>query len=173
MWSETAFKRSQASYRESELEPREPATFGRIARRTVSLRYDVRLMFSRRTDWRLAANRFTNALDEARASGSELIDLTISNPTRAGLIYDSAAILDALRNDRSLDYDPQSNGKSWAQESFNCPGSPKANARNDSRSDARRDIDITGSVTLQQLAAAINADANSPMLSSGIWRCLQ
>ena len=80
------------------------------------LRYDVRLMFSRRTDWKLAANRFTNALDEARASGSELIDLTISNPTRAGLIYDSAAILDALRNDRSLDYDPQSKGLLSARE---------------------------------------------------------
>lgn len=73
-------------------------------------------MFSRRTDWKLAPNRFTNALDEARASGSELIDLTISNPTRAGLIYDSAAILDALRNVRSLDYDPQPKGLLSARE---------------------------------------------------------
>jgi len=67
------------------------------------LRYDGRLMFSCRTDWKLAPNRFTNALDEACAPGSELIDLTISNPTRAGLTYDSAAILDALKNPNSLE----------------------------------------------------------------------
>src|ERR1043166_3238384 len=67
-------------------------------------------MFSRRTDWKLAPNRFTSALDEARASGSELIDLTISNPTRADLIYDSATILDALKDPHSLDYDPHPKG---------------------------------------------------------------
>jgi len=80
------------------------------------LRYDVRLMFSCRTDWKLAPNRFTNALDEARTLGSELIDLTISNPTRAGLIYDSAAILDALKNPNSLEYDPHPKGLLSARE---------------------------------------------------------
>src|SRR5436190_12460856 len=80
------------------------------------LRYDGRLMFSCRTDWKLAPNRFTNALDEARAPGSELIDLTISNPTRAGLTYDSAAILDALKNPNSLEYDPQPKGLLRARE---------------------------------------------------------
>jgi alanine-synthesizing transaminase len=117
-WLEAAFKRSQSLHKEREFWASGLPNFSRACQewKTHPLRYDVRLMFSRRTDWKLAANRFTNALDEARASGSELIDLTISNPTRAGLIYDSAAILDALRNDRSLDYDPQSKGLLSARE---------------------------------------------------------
>ena len=53
-------------------------------------------MFSDRTNWKLAQNRFTQAVEEVRASGAHLLDLTVSNPTRAGLQYDSAAILGAL-----------------------------------------------------------------------------
>jgi alanine-synthesizing transaminase len=67
-------------------------------------------MFSRRTDWKLTPNRFTEAVEQARASGKEVLDLTVSNPTRAGIEFDSAAILDSLRNLKSLDYDPQPKG---------------------------------------------------------------
>lgn len=67
-------------------------------------------MFSRRTDWKLTPNLFTEALQEVRASGEELLDLTVSNPTRAGIEYDSAAILDSLRDLKSLEYDPQPKG---------------------------------------------------------------
>src|SRR6266498_2633801 len=67
-------------------------------------------MFSRRTDWKLSPNRFTQALEEVRAVGGEFLDLTISNPTRAGISYDRTAILDAFRNEKSLDYDPQPKG---------------------------------------------------------------
>jgi len=67
-------------------------------------------MFSRRTEWPLTPNRFAEALEQARGSEAELFDLTISNPTRAGLSYDNTAILDALRNPSSLDYDPQPKG---------------------------------------------------------------
>jgi aspartate/methionine/tyrosine aminotransferase len=67
-------------------------------------------MFSRRTDWKLTPNRFTEALQEVRASGKELFDLTVSNPTRAGIEYDGAAILDSLRDLKSLEYDPQPKG---------------------------------------------------------------
>src|SRR5512140_28857 len=67
-------------------------------------------MFSRRTDWELAPNRLTAAIEEAQASGRQFIDLTISNPTRAGIRYDQAAILDSLRDERSLDYEPQPKG---------------------------------------------------------------
>ena len=44
-------------------------------------------MFSRRVPHQLEANRFSRALGAARAAGRELIDLTISNPTRAGIAY--------------------------------------------------------------------------------------
>jgi aspartate/methionine/tyrosine aminotransferase len=67
-------------------------------------------MFSERTNWPLLQNRFTQAVEEARASGARILDLTASNPTRVGLQYDSASILQALGSPQSLDYDPQSKG---------------------------------------------------------------
>jgi len=67
-------------------------------------------MFSERTNWRLAQNRFTQAVEEARAVGADLLDLSASNPTRIGLTCDSSAILSSLQSPRSLDYDPQSKG---------------------------------------------------------------
>lgn len=73
-------------------------------------------MFSRRTDWKLAANRLSTAIDGARASGRSLIDLSISNPTRAGIAYNGNAILDSLRNEAALDYDPQPKGLLAARE---------------------------------------------------------
>jgi len=73
-------------------------------------------MFSERTNWRLTHNRFTEAVEEVRARGVRLLDLTISNPTRVGLEYDSEAILSALRSERALDYDPQAKGLLSARE---------------------------------------------------------
>jgi aspartate/methionine/tyrosine aminotransferase len=72
--------------------------------------------FSDRTNWRLTRNSFTLAVEEVRARGAELLDLTASNPTRVGLQYDSAAILGALGSERSLDYDPQAKGLLAARE---------------------------------------------------------
>jgi alanine-synthesizing transaminase len=74
-------------------------------------------MFSRRTDWNLTPNRLTLAHRAALASGKKIIDLTISNPTRAEIQYNETAILDALRNPRSLDYDPQPKGLRSARNS--------------------------------------------------------
>ena len=67
-------------------------------------------MFSRRTDWNLEPNRLTIAHQEALAAGKKIIDLTISNPTRAGIKYDESAILNALSRPESLEYDPQPKG---------------------------------------------------------------
>ena len=73
-------------------------------------------MFSDRTNWKLAQNRFTQALELARAGGAKILDLTASNPTRVGLEYDSRAILAALGSARALDYDPQAKGLVHARE---------------------------------------------------------
>jgi aspartate/methionine/tyrosine aminotransferase len=73
-------------------------------------------MFSERTNWKLGLNRFTRAVEEARTGGRQILDLTVSNPTRAGLEYDSAAILAALASPRALDYDPQAKGLLCARE---------------------------------------------------------
>ena len=67
-------------------------------------------MFSSRTDWNVAPNRFTLAHRQATRTGRKIFDLTISNPTHAGIEYDQGAILDALRNPKALDYDPQPKG---------------------------------------------------------------
>src|SRR5256885_6552218 len=62
-------------------------------------------MFSHRVPDQLAPNRFTQALRAHRASGRPLIDLTESNPTRAGFDY-PRDLLAALADPRGLRYDP-------------------------------------------------------------------
>jgi len=73
-------------------------------------------MFSERTNWQLAHNRFTRALEEARAAGVRLIDLTASNPTRVGLRYDAETIVRSLSSTQAMDYDPQAKGLLPARE---------------------------------------------------------
>ncbi|HUA16677.1 MAG TPA: pyridoxal phosphate-dependent aminotransferase [Verrucomicrobiae bacterium] len=73
-------------------------------------------MFSERTNWRLAHNRLTEAIESVRGGGAALLDLTASNPTRIGLHYDSQTILAALQSPRALDYDPQPKGLLAARE---------------------------------------------------------
>jgi alanine-synthesizing transaminase len=67
-------------------------------------------MFSKRTDWKLTPNRFTEVHRELLAAGGEVIDLTVSNPTRAGVRYDAGAILHSLSMPQAMDYDPQPKG---------------------------------------------------------------
>ncbi len=67
-------------------------------------------MFSDRTNWKLTRNRLTHALEEAKSSGARVLDLTISNPTRAGLHYDEPRILQSLASPQAMDYDPQPKG---------------------------------------------------------------
>ena len=67
-------------------------------------------MFSQRTNWKLTRNRLTDTLEEVRSSGIRVLDLTLSNPTRAGLRYDSSRILESLASPESMDYDPHPKG---------------------------------------------------------------
>jgi alanine-synthesizing transaminase len=67
-------------------------------------------MFSDRTNWKLTRNRLTEAIDEAHRTGVRIIDLTVSNPTRVGLKYDDARILQSLASPAAMDYDPQPKG---------------------------------------------------------------
>src|SRR5579862_1647645 len=73
-------------------------------------------MFADRTNWRLAPNRLTEAVERARAGNAKLLDLTVSNPTRVGLQYDTTEILAALHSPQALDYDPQAKGLLSARE---------------------------------------------------------
>src|SRR5271165_3825653 len=67
-------------------------------------------MFSNRTNWKLTRNRLTEALEELRSSAAPILDLTISNPTRAGLHYNEPHILQSLASPQAMDYDPQPKG---------------------------------------------------------------
>jgi alanine-synthesizing transaminase len=73
-------------------------------------------MFSDRTNWKLTRNRLTEALEEVRLSGAHVLDLTISNPTRAGLRYDDSLILQSLASPQAMDYDPEPKGLLNARE---------------------------------------------------------
>jgi len=62
-------------------------------------------MFSTRLEWGLGPNRITRALEELRRAGTPILDLTESNPTRAGIEY-PAEILRAFEDPRALAYEP-------------------------------------------------------------------
>ncbi|HEY3449300.1 MAG TPA: pyridoxal phosphate-dependent aminotransferase [Myxococcales bacterium] len=63
-------------------------------------------MFSTRTRWDATANPLAEAIARRRASGLALLDLTESNPTRAGLGFPREALLAALADDRAAVYEP-------------------------------------------------------------------
>ena len=67
-------------------------------------------MFSDRTNWKLTRNRLTEALEQVKSSGARVLDLTLSNPTRAGLLYGESLILQSLASPSALDYDPDPKG---------------------------------------------------------------
>jgi len=77
-------------------------------------------VFSSRTNWPLAPNRFSTALEKHRASGRELLDLTASNPTNIGLRYDAEAILAALANPNALEYRPDAKGMRVARDAVSA-----------------------------------------------------
>lgn len=72
-------------------------------------------MFSTRLPRTLEPNRLTQVLGKLRDSGELLIDLTITNPTLAGIEYPES-ILDALANPHSLQYAPSPLGLLEARE---------------------------------------------------------
>ena len=77
-------------------------------------------MFARRTNWKLAPNRLTQALQQRRLAGAEILDLTESNPTRCGLRYDESEILSALAQPGSLQYQPDPKGLRSAREAISA-----------------------------------------------------
>lgn len=45
------------------------------------------MKFSRRSDWQRQPNALARAIEKYRSAGTDIIDLTLSNPTRAGIEY--------------------------------------------------------------------------------------
>ncbi|MFB3825737.1 MAG: pyridoxal phosphate-dependent aminotransferase [Bryobacteraceae bacterium] len=73
------------------------------------------MRFSSRFHWDLGPNRIAQRLAGRRRAGLPVLDLTESNPTRAGLAYPPEVIA-ALADARSLAYDPQPAGAAEARE---------------------------------------------------------
>jgi len=73
-------------------------------------------MFSSRVPRDFHHNQLTQALDALRRAGTEILDLTASNPTQAGFAY-SPEIVHALDDPKSLRYEPVPAGLPDARES--------------------------------------------------------
>jgi alanine-synthesizing transaminase len=75
------------------------------------------MRFARRTGWRREENALSVALAKARSSG-EVLDLTASNPTTAGLEYAAAEILSAISRPEAMIYRPDPFGTIEAREAI-------------------------------------------------------
>ena len=73
------------------------------------------MRFSQRTNWNTAESELARAHRERVAAGLPIADLTASNPTHCGFAYPSS-LLDALTDQRALEYDPQPKGLLSARE---------------------------------------------------------
>jgi aspartate/methionine/tyrosine aminotransferase len=72
-------------------------------------------MFSRKFHWDLRPNRLALLTEAKRRAGTPLLDLTESNPTRAGISYPEELVF-ALADARALLYDPAPAGSVEARE---------------------------------------------------------
>ncbi len=73
-------------------------------------------MFSYRLHWDLRPNRLAQVLGDLRRQGAEIMDLTESNPTRAGFSYPEELILSSFRDARALVYEPAPAGMRAARQ---------------------------------------------------------
>ncbi|MBO0862447.1 MAG: pyridoxal phosphate-dependent aminotransferase, partial [Chloracidobacterium sp.] len=73
-------------------------------------------MFSNRLKWSLEPSGFSLLIEEKKRTGARILDLTESNPTRAGFNYPSEEILGALAQARALLYEPSPRGLAVARE---------------------------------------------------------
>jgi len=73
-------------------------------------------MFSDRFKWSLEPNRFARLIEEKKRAGARILDLTESNPTRAGLDYPTEEILGALAQAPAMLYEPAPRGLPVARE---------------------------------------------------------
>jgi aspartate/methionine/tyrosine aminotransferase len=71
--------------------------------------------FSRRSAWPSQQNELTTLADSLRAQGVEILDLTLSNPTRAGMVY-PPELLRPLASPSSLAYSPEPLGLASSRE---------------------------------------------------------
>lgn len=74
------------------------------------------IRFSNRTDWDPSPNKLSLELERLKLEGKPILDLTLSNPTSAGLSYLDDATLGPLLDPRALSYAPDPKGSLSARE---------------------------------------------------------
>ena len=72
-------------------------------------------MFSSRTGWNREESVLAQAAAARRAQGLPVLDLTASNPTRCGFVFDEQALLAPLASSASLVYEPLPFGRAPAR----------------------------------------------------------
>ena len=73
------------------------------------------MRFSARTGWELGENALTGKLRERRTRGERVLDLTASNPTACGFVYEPEVLLSPLAVPAALEYEPEPFGLKQAR----------------------------------------------------------
>ena len=76
------------------------------------------LRWSRRLPWEHPTNRLTRAVEERRACGLPVLDLTETNPTRVGIPYPEGELAEILRRGADPVYEPHPRGMLAAREAL-------------------------------------------------------
>ncbi|MEA2559496.1 MAG: alanine-synthesizing transaminase [Acidobacteriota bacterium] len=84
------------------------------------------IRWSRRLPWEHPTNRLTRAVEERKARGLPILDLTETNPTRVGIPYPEEELAEILRRAADPGYEPHPRGTLAAREalaaSLSTPG---------------------------------------------------
>ena len=123
----------------------------------------MRGYFARRTSWNLTPNRYTRALEEHRAAGREVLDLTASNPTTVGLKYREGELLRALADPHALTYEPRPKGLLAAREAVTKYYAERRNAV--SRNDVEFRDDESPHPSKRRVGGAPASDSSSTTVS--------
>lgn len=75
-------------------------------------------MLSRRSRWDAPMNRLASVRETLRGRGEPVVDLTESNPTRAGIAYPADQLAGILSDGAKAPYDPDPRGTSSAREAL-------------------------------------------------------
>ena len=78
----------------------------------------VPLRWSRRLPWEHPTNRLTQAVEERKACGLPILDLTETNPTRVGIPYPEEELAEILRRAAGPAYEPHPRGMPAAREAL-------------------------------------------------------
>lgn len=78
----------------------------------------MNVRWSSRLPWEHPTNRLTQTVEERKARGLPMIDLTATNPTRVGIPYPKEELVELLRRGAATEYEPHPRGSLAAREAL-------------------------------------------------------